>query len=141
MNQSKSERAGRASQPAAQKVQLSPGEWKLMEQLWAESPQTITRLTAALQPAAGWGKHTVITMLNRLEAKGAVTHAEGGPAKQFSPCIPRAEAALQETETLLQRVYGGSLGLLVNSFVEQKGITEAERDELLRILEKAGGTK
>lgn len=141
MNQREQQEAGRAGAPGVQKIQLSPGEWKLMEQLWAESPQTITRLTAALQPAAGWGKHTVITMLNRLEAKGAVAHAEGGPAKQFSPCIPRAEAALQETETLLQRVYGGSLGLLVNSFVEQKGITEAERAELLRILEKAGGTK
>lgn len=131
--------AGQPQTPGAQAVQLSPGEWKLMEQLWAESPQTITRLTAALQPATGWGKHTVITMLNRLEAKGAVAHAEGGPAKQFSPRIPRAEAALQETETLLQKVYGGSLGLLVNAFVEQKGITEAERAELLRILEKAGG--
>lgn len=131
----------RPDTPAGREVQLSPGEWKLMEQLWAESPQTITRLTAVLQPTAGWGKHTVITMLNRLEAKGAVAHAEGGPAKRFYPCIPRAEAALQETETLLQKVYGGSLGLLVNSFVSQKGITEAERAELLRILEKAGSAK
>ena len=121
-----------------QEIQLSPGEWKLMEQLWAESPQTITRLTAALQAPAGWSKHTIITMLNRLEAKGAVRHDEGGPAKQFYPLVPRAEAALQETESLLQKVYGGSLGLLVNAFVAQKGITEEERAELLQILESAG---
>lgn len=124
----------------AQEIQLSPGEWKLMEQLWAESPQTITRLTAALQAPAGWSKHTIITMLNRLEAKGAVRHDEGGPAKQFYPLVPRAEAALQETESLLQKVYGGSLGLLVNAFVAQKGITEEERAELMQILESAGET-
>ncbi len=138
MNQS--QEAAQPTAPTPREIQLSPGEWKLMERLWAESPQTITRLTAALQPATGWSKHTVITMLNRLEAKGAVAHAEGGPAKQFFPRVLRADAALQETETLLQRVYGGSLGLLVNAFVEQKGITEAERAELLRILEKAGGS-
>lgn len=131
--------AAQAEAPGGREIQLSPGEWKLMERLWAESPQTITRLTAALQPVAGWGKHTIITMLNRLEAKGAVRHDEGGPAKQFYPRIPRAEAALQETEQLLQKVYGGSLGLLVNAFVAQKGITEAERAELLRILEQADG--
>lgn len=143
MNRNETEPAGaaaaQAEAPGWRQIQLSPGEWKLMERLWAESPQTITRLTAALQPAAGWGKHTIITMLNRLEAKGAVRHDEGGPAKQFYPRIPRAEAALQETEQLLQKVYGGSLGLLVNAFVAQKGITEAERAELLRILEQADG--
>lgn len=143
MKQHETEPAGAAAErtgtPGEREIQLSPGEWKLMERLWAESPQTITRLTAALQPVAGWGKHTVITMLNRLEAKGAVRHDEGGPAKQFYPRIARAEAALQETEQLLQKVYGGSLGLLVNAFVAQKGITEAERAELLRILEQAGG--
>lgn len=118
-------------------IQLSANEWKLMEQLWEQSPQTITQLTARLQPLNGWGKHTVITMLNRLEAKGAVAYTEGERARQYSPCVPRAQAAMQETETLLQKVYGGSLGLLVNAFVEQKGISEEERAQLLAILQKA----
>lgn len=48
--------AAQAEAPDGREIQLSPGEWKLMERLWAESPQTITRLTAALQPVAGWGK-------------------------------------------------------------------------------------
>lgn len=115
-------------------IQLSRGEWKLMEQLWAESPLTITQLTAQLQPETGWGKHTVITMLGRLEAKGAVAHEAGERAKQFSPAISRANAAIQETEGLLEKIYGGRLGLLVNDFVEQRGITEEERAELLKIL-------
>lgn len=37
------------------------------------APRTITQLTAALREDAGWDKHTAITMLSRLEAKGAVT--------------------------------------------------------------------
>ena len=45
--------------------------------------------------------------------------------------------ALRETENLLERVYGGSLGLMVNALVQQKGISEAERRELFEILEGA----
>lgn len=118
-------------------IQLSANEWKLMERLWRKEPQTITQLTAEIQPIYGWTKHTVITMLNRLENKGAVAYQEGERARLYSTCIPRSQAAIEETETLLERVYGGSLGLMVNAFVQQKGITEEERDSLLALLNEA----
>ena len=55
-------------------INLSDSEWKLMNRLWEQSPRTITELTAAVREETGWSKNTVITMLSRLEAKGAVTH-------------------------------------------------------------------
>ena len=75
------------------KVHLSDGEWKLMNKLWDASPRTITELTAALRGDTGWSKNTVITMLSRLEAKGAVTHDEGGRAKRYAPLLRREDAA------------------------------------------------
>ena len=59
------------------KINLSDSEWKLMNHLWRRQPQTITELTAALKADTGWSKNTVITMLSRLEAKGAVRHEAG----------------------------------------------------------------
>ena len=72
---------------------LTDAEWKLMHRLWDSAPQTITQLTAALREETGWEKHTVITMLSRLEAKGAVRHEEGARAKKFYPTRPRASSA------------------------------------------------
>ena len=69
---------------------LTDAEWKLMHRLWEQSPQTITQLTTVLSAETGWEKHTVITMLTRLEAKGAVRHEAGGRAKQFYPPSRRA---------------------------------------------------
>lgn len=80
-----------------EKVNLSDGEWKIMNLLWEEPPQTIMNLTRALKGDKGWSKNTVITMLNRMEAKGAVRHEEGERAKLFYPAIDRTDAALQET--------------------------------------------
>ena len=61
-------------------VNLSDSEWKLMNRLWEQSPRTIMELTASLKEDTGWSKNTVITILARLEAKGAVRHEEGGPS-------------------------------------------------------------
>lgn len=41
----------------------------------------------------GWTKHTIITMLSRLEKKGAVAHRENGRAKEFWPVLDQAEPA------------------------------------------------
>ncbi len=118
---------------------LTDAEWKLMHRLWDSAPQTITQLTTTLREETGWEKHTVITMLSRLEAKGAVRHEEGARAKQFYPAIAQSDAARAETENFLGKVYGGSLGLMMSAMVEGRALTREDIDELSAILEQAGG--
>ena len=66
-------------------VNLSDSEWKLMNRLWEQSPRTIMELTASLKEDTGWSKNTVITMLARLEAKGAVR----GTSPRWTARTPR----------------------------------------------------
>lgn len=120
------------------KINLSDGEWKLMNRLWERAPRTIMELTAALKEETGWSKNTVITMLARLEAKGAVRHEAGERAKRYFPAVKREDAARAETESFLGKVYGGSLGLMMSAMVESRQLTEADIAELSAILEKAG---
>ena len=119
------------------KINLSDSEWRLMNRLWDRSPMTITELTAALREDTGWSKSTVITMLSRLEAKGAVCHEEGQRAKQYYPLIRREDAARAETESFLSRVYGGSLGLMMSAMVDSHALTEKDIAQLSAILDKA----
>lgn len=120
------------------KINLSDSEWKLMNQLWETAPMTIMELTAAVREDTGWTKNTVITMLSRLEVKGAVRHEEGQRAKQYFPAVAREDAALAETESFLSKVYGGSLGLMMSNLVESQALTEDDIAELSAILEQAG---
>lgn len=121
------------------KINLSDSEWKLMNPLWEQPPMTITELTAALREDTGWTKNTVITMLSRLEAKGAIRHEEGVRAKQYYPCLAREDAVQAETESFLGKV--GSLGLMMSALVDSRRLTEADIAELSAILEKAGGAE
>lgn len=119
------------------KIGLSETEWKLMDALWEEPPKTITQLTKALEEGTGWGKNVIITMLKRLEAKGAVRHEEGERAKQFYPAVSREDTALEETRGFLNRVYNGSLGLMVDAMVNSRSLSDREIEELKEILKKA----
>ncbi len=121
------------------KCNLSDSEWKLMNHIWAAPGSTIAELTAAVRSETAWSKNTVITMLSRLEAKGALHHEDGARAKRYFPSIPREEAALSETENFLSKVYGGKLGLLMSAMVESQSLSEQDLEELSAILEKAGG--
>ena len=118
------------------KVSLSDGEWKLMYKLWEEPSRTIAQLTAALQPETGWSKHTVITMLNRLEGKGAVSH-DGGTPRHYSATLAKEDAARAETRSFLDKVYGGRLGLMMSAMVDSRSLTQQDIDELAAIWEKA----
>ena len=111
------------------KVSLSDGEWRIMNLLWENPPQTIMELTRALEKDKGWSKNTVITMLNRLEAKSAVYHEEGQRAKRFYPSIERAGAALLETK--------GSVSLMVDAMANSKSLSRHEIEELYEVLRKA----
>ena len=119
------------------KIGLSETEWKLMDELWEEPPKTITQLTRALEEDTGWGKNVIITILKRLEAKGAVRHEEGERAKQFYPAVSREDTALEETRGFLNRVYSGSLGLMVDAMVNSRSLSDREIEELKEILKKA----
>lgn len=120
-----------------EKINLSDGEWKLMNLLWQNPPQTITHLTKELEQTTGWGRNVIITMLKRLEAKGAVCHEEGERAKLFYPCVDRDGAVIEETRGFLNRMYQGSLSLLVNAMVNSSGLSDEEIEELKAILDKA----
>lgn len=117
-------------------VSLSDGEWKIMNRLW-EREGTITELTADLRKETGWDKHIIITMLNRMEKKGAIAYRKDDRAKVFYPIVSRSEVSMQETLGFLQKVYRGSLGMMVNAMVEDQALSKEEIQELYDILEQA----
>ena len=99
-------------------VLLSQGEWQVMEALW-EGPKTLMELVRLL-------KDRVL-----------VTYHQEGRTKTFRAAVSREEAAAAETESLLQRAYHGSVGLLVNTLAQREALTREDIDELYAILRKA----
>lgn len=117
-------------------INLTDAEWNVMECLWEKSPRTGRETIDFLKEKMGWSRSTTLTLLRRMEEKGAIGSEPGGEVKQFIPLITREQAALQETEDFLGRVYKGSLGMMLTSFTKKQSLSKREIDELYSILKE-----
>ena len=113
---------------------LTEAEWQVMECLWADAPQTGRAIIDALYGTTGWSRSTTLTLLRRLEDKGAVSAGSEDGVKHYRPQVAREDAAVQETEHLLERVYQGSVSLMVSSLVKKQTLSQEEIDKLYAIL-------
>lgn len=120
-------------------ISLTEAEWAVMECLWEKSPLTGRETVELLDNRMGWTRSTTLTMLRRLEGKGAVAGDTLGEVKTFRPLIVREEVAVRETENLLERAYKGSLSLLVSSLTKKQSLPQKEIDELYAILREMEG--
>ena len=114
----------------------SAEEWKLMTLLW-EAPRTLMQMVEALKEEKGWAKSTVATMLNRMQKKGLIHYEERGRARLYFPAVEQEAVALRETHSFLQRVYRGSVGMMLNALLEEDRLSQEEIAELHEILRKA----
>lgn len=118
-------------------ISLSNSEWYIMENLWEESPKTATQLIRAMEEETGWAKSTTKTVLKRMEQKGCIAYKEGEKAREYYPLLKRDEVVESETSSFINRIYNGSLGLMVNTLVKKQEISDQEMEELYRIIKEA----
>ncbi len=116
------------------KISLTDAEWEIMECLWDEAPQTGREIAESMKKKMGWARTTTLTVLGRLEGKEAIAAESSGGMKVYSPFISRDAVAIQETESLLNRVYQGSLSMLVSSLTKNQKLTKQDVEELYDIL-------
>ena len=116
---------------------LTEAEWKVMEELWDSGGATGRELTERLEKKMGWNRSTTLTLLRRMEGKKALEVRQDGAVRTFVPLLRQEEAALQETESFLSRVYHGSLSLMVSTLSRRQALSQKEIDELYALLKEA----
>ncbi|MBR0406892.1 MAG: BlaI/MecI/CopY family transcriptional regulator [Clostridia bacterium] len=113
-------------------------EWKIMEVLWDHAPRTMSEITKALEPTTGWTRHTVITLLKRMQEKGTVAVDESGDVKRYTPLLTQEDASTEQTKKFLSHVFSGKASLLINHLVDSGEITLKEMDDLMDMMRKSG---
>lgn len=115
---------------------LSENEWYIMQVLWEKSPSTLREICDALKESKGWTKHAVTSFLKRMLEKGAISVDENGKLKNYSAVWSRDDTILEETHSILDRVYRGDLLLMVSNAVKEQKLSKEEIQELKSILDR-----
>ena len=118
-------------------LNLTNSEWYVLDCLWEQSPLTVMQLVSALKQRLNWAKSTTITTVNRMETKGLLRSEVQGRGKLYYPTVERREATRQETRSFLDKVYRGSVGLMMSAMTDGETLSKEEIDELYAILRKA----
>ena len=116
-------------------MRLSDREWTVLNALWASGGAELGTLVTMLHPATAWSRNTVLTYLTRMEAKGLV-RIDKNVNPHIYQAIPDRESCRQsERRSFLQRVYSGSAGDLIAAFLKEEPISQAQRDQLRKMLD------
>ena len=115
---------------------MSDGEWKLMNVIWEKAPVTLGELVTALYEETGWSKSVIYMMLKRMVEKKVISMDDQGKYQRYSPILERSEAEIRETENFLDKVYQGSVRMMLSAMAGQKRLSDQDIEELYQFLKE-----
>ena len=117
-------------------MQISEAESIVMDVLWRRHPLGAEAVVAALAESRQWQEPTIKTLLNRLLNKGAIAAEKDGRRYLYTPVLKREDWLIDESESLLDRLFGGRVAPLVAHFSEHRKLSRKDVAELRKLLEE-----
>jgi BlaI family transcriptional regulator, penicillinase repressor len=115
---------------------ISEAESAVLAVLWQNGTATAEDVITALAEPRNWQESTIKTLLGRLLKKGAVRARKDGRRFIYSPTLAREEWLSRESESLLNRLYGGRVAPLVAHFSRHRKLSKRDIRELKRLIEE-----
>ena len=113
---------------------LFDSEAKVMEIIWEKGPLSAKEISLIAADTIGWNKNTTYTVIKKLEAKGFIRRDE--PGFICTPLVSREQMQKQETESLINRFFGGSKKALFSALIDKEDLTDEQAEELQRLIDK-----
>ena len=119
-------------------MKLSKNELKVMQILWDkenldEQGEIIAmELSMLLTKKYGWPSTSNYSYFHRLLKKEAIERRD--PKFTIKPLIDRQDIGMVETQSLLDRLFGGSIVNFFNAYLDERSLNQEELDEIHAIL-------
>ncbi|MBQ1744114.1 MAG: BlaI/MecI/CopY family transcriptional regulator [Clostridiales bacterium] len=113
---------------------LFDSEIKVMEIIWEKGPLSAKEISLIAADSIGWNKNTTYTVIKKLEAKGFIRRDE--PGFICTPLVSREQMQKQETESLINKFFGGSKKALFSALIDKEDLTDEQAEELQRLIDK-----
>ena len=117
------------------KQTITESEYLIMKILWnSEKAMTVSDVYGQLE-GKEWTSSTVSTLLQRLAGKNIIGFDKKGKTHYYYPLMKKEEYSVNETKSLISKLYDGSLKNLVASLYNNKAVTKEEIDDLKKMFE------
>src|SRR5690349_17042463 len=114
-------------------MRISGAESQIMEALWRRGPLPADAIVAEVGEAHGWAPGTVKTLITRLLHKKAIGGRREAAGYLYHPLVSRSDYVQAESQSLVDRLFGGEVAPLVAHFAEHRALTPKDIEVLKRL--------
>ena len=107
-------------------------EYRFCLILWEQEPIKSTELAKLCKEKLGWSKTTTYTVIKRLGDRGVLKNEN----TIVTSLISKEEAQLSELDELVEKRFEGSLPAFITAFARRQELSDAEIEEIRRIIER-----
>ena len=114
---------------------LFDAELRLMEIIWEREPISAKEISVIAAEQFNWNKNTTYTVIKRLIEKEVLRRDE--PGFICSSIIKRDDVRKAETNTLIEKLFGGSKKAFFAAFADEE-LSSDEVEALKALIKKKG---
>lgn len=107
-------------------------EYRFCLILWENEPVKSTELAKLCKEKLGWSKTTTYTVIKRLSERGVIKNEN----TIVSSIVSKEEAQLSELDEMVDKKFEGSLPAFIAAFGRRQSLSDAEIEEIRRIIER-----
>ena len=110
---------------------LAESDFRFMNVIWSHEPVASMKLADLCSAELGWKKSTVFTMLRKMSAKGLAKNDHS----VVTSLVSRERVRASESALFMERTFSGSLPDFLVAFLGGKTVSDAEAEELRRLID------
>lgn len=114
-------------------LKLYESEYRFLNLIWEMEPIKSTELAKKALEALGWKKSTCFTVLKKLSERGFVKNE----AAIVTSLVKKEDVQRYESETLVNKSFGGSLPAFLTAFLRDRRLSAKEAEEIKKMIEEA----
>ena len=107
-------------------------EYRFCLIMWEHEPVTTSELVKLCQEQLGWKRTTTYTVIKRLGERGILKNEDG----LVSSLVSKEAAQAREINELVEEKFQGSLPAFIAAFTKRQDISQAELDEVQRMIDR-----
>ncbi len=107
-------------------------EYRFCLILWEHEPIKSTDLAKLCKEKLEWSKTTTYTVIKRLSERGVIKSENA----IVTSIVSKEEAQQSELEELMDKKFEGSLPAFIAAFSKRQALSDAEIEEIRRIIER-----
>jgi len=115
---------------AKKKLELTDGEWAIIQAVWENQPCAAPTVQEALETARGWSYSTVKTMMDRMAKKGVLKTEKMRNLILYRSAITKKQAQNTEIMRAVKRAFDGALTPMMQFMLDNNSLSG---DELSRL--------